>query len=208
LESVNLLLDKLIEEKPLREEIISLGRLRKVKAGQTVITPNQAATEMPLVLRGLLRVMRHDEKGNEVFLYYLEGGHTCAMSITCCLEAKKSTFHVVAEEDTEMWMMPTAYLDTWIQKYPSFRKFVFQSYQMRFDELLQTVDSLVFMNLDERLYNYLLDIKQATGSFEINKTHQQIADELNTSRVVVSRVLKKLEKEDKIEQHRNKIEIL
>ncbi|GAA5020870.1 cyclic nucleotide-binding protein [Marivirga lumbricoides] len=208
LESVNQILNELIAEAPLREEILSLGRLRKVKAGQTVISPNQSAGEMPLVIKGLLRVMRHDEKGNEVFLYYLEGGHTCAMSITCCLEGKKSTFHVVAEEDTEMWMMPTAYLDSWIQKYPSFRKFVFQSYQMRFDELLQTVDSLVFMNLDERLYNYLLDKKQATGSFEINKTHQQIADELNTSRVVVSRVLKKLEKEEKIEQHRNKIEIL
>ncbi len=208
MESVKNILHELIAEPSLREEILSLGRLKKVKAGKTVISPNQEAGEMPLVLKGLLRVMRHDEKGNEVFLYYLEGGHTCAMSITCCLEGKKSTFHVVAEEDTEMWMMPTAYLDSWIQKYPSFRKFVFQSYQMRFDELLHTVDSLVFMNLDERLYNYLLDKKQATGSFEINKTHQQIADELNTSRVVVSRVLKKLEKEEKIEQHRNKIEIL
>lgn len=208
MEHVNQILIELITEAPLREEILNLGRLRKAKAGQTVISPNQEAGEMPLVVKGLLRVMRHDEKGNEVFLYYLEAGHTCAMSITCCLEGKKSTFHVVAEEDTEMWMMPTAYLDSWIQKYSSFRKFVFQSYQMRFNELLVTVDSLVFMNLDERLYNYLLDKKQVTASFEINKTHQQIADELNTSRVVVSRVLKKLEKEGKIEQHRNKIEIL
>jgi CRP/FNR family transcriptional regulator len=114
----------------------------------------------------------------------------------------------VAEEDSVLWMMPTAYLDSWMQKYPSFRRFVMRSYQMRFDELLTTLDSMVFMHLDERVYKYLLDKKQASGSYEINKTHQQIADELNTSRVVISRVLKKLEKEEKIEQHRNKIEIL
>lgn len=202
------LLDRTILEEPLRAEILSLGRLRIVKAGATVISPNQSAEEMPFVLSGLLRVMRHDDQGNEVFLYYLEGGDTCAMSITCCIEQRKSAFHVVAEEDSELWMMPTAYLDSWIQKYPSFRRFVLQSYQMRFDELLHTVDSMVFMNLDERLYKYLLDKKQASGSYEIHKTHQQIADELSTSRVVISRLLKKLEKEEKIEQHRNKIEIL
>ncbi|MBK6265298.1 Crp/Fnr family transcriptional regulator [Marivirga sp. S37H4] len=188
--------------------MLSLGRMKNVKAGRTVISPSQEASEMPFVITGLLRVMRHDEKGNEVFLYYLEAGETCAMSITCCLEGQQSTFHVVAEEDSSMWMIPTAYLDSWIQQYPSFRRFVFRSYQARFDELLHTVDSLVFMNLDERLYNYLLDKKQASGSFEIHKTHQQIADELNTSRVVISRILKKLEKEEKIEQHRNKIEVL
>ncbi len=104
--------------------------------------------------------------------------------------------------------MPVSNLDNWITKYPSFRRFVFNSYQTRFDELLHTIDSMVFMNLDERLYNYLLDKKIASGSFEIKKTHQQIANELNTSRVVVSRLLKKLEKEDKIEQRRNYIEIL
>lgn len=163
---------------------------------------------MPLVMSGLLRVMRNDDNGNEVFLYYLEGGETCAMSITCCLEGKRSSFHVVAEEDSELWMMPVSNLDNWITKYPSFRRFVFNSYQTRFDELLHTIDSMVFMNLDERLYNYLLDKKMASGSFEIKKTHQQIANELNTSRVVISRLLKKLEKEDKIEQRRNFIEIL
>jgi CRP/FNR family transcriptional regulator len=205
---IRTLLERTILEEPLRDEMMSLGRLRKVKVGASVITPNQSAGEMPIVVKGLLRVMRHDDSGNEVFLYYLEGGETCAMSITCCLEQQKSAFHVVAEEDSELWMIPTAYLDSWIQKYPSFRRFVLQSYQMRFDELLHTVDSMVFMNLDERLYKYLLDKKQASGSYVIHKTHQQIADELSTSRVVISRLLKKLEREEKIEQHRNKIEIL
>lgn len=195
-------------EPELKTEIIKVGRLKKAKAGQTVITPDDEAQEMPLVLSGLLRVMRNDDNGNEVFLYYLEGGETCAMSITCCLEGKRSSFHVVAEEDSELWMMPVSNLDNWITRYHSFRRFVFNSYQTRFDELLHTIDSMVFMNLDERLYNYLLDKKIASGSFEIKKTHQQIANELNTSRVVISRLLKKLEKEDKIEQRRNYIEIL
>lgn len=195
-------------EPELKAEIIKVGRLKKAKAGQTVITPDDEAQEMPLVMSGLLRVMRNDDNGNEVFLYYLEGGETCAMSITCCLEGKRSSFHVVAEEDSELWMMPVSNLDHWITRYHSFRRFVFNSYQTRFDELLHTIDSMVFMKLDERLYNYLLDKKIASGSFEIKKTHQQIANELNTSRVVVSRLLKKLEKEDKIEQRRNYIEIL
>ncbi|WKK87283.1 Crp/Fnr family transcriptional regulator [Marivirga arenosa] len=195
-------------EPELKEEIIKSGRLKKAKAGQTVITPDDDAQEMPLVMSGLLRVMRNDDNGNEVFLYYLEGGETCAMSITCCLEGKRSSFHVIAEEDSELWMMPVSNLDNWITKYRNFRRFVFNSYQTRFDELLHTIDSMVFMKLDERLYNYLLDKKTASGSFEIKKTHQQIANELNTSRVVVSRLLKKLEKEDKIEQRRNIIEIL
>ncbi|MEJ2005955.1 MAG: helix-turn-helix domain-containing protein, partial [Cyclobacteriaceae bacterium] len=97
---------------------------------------------------------------------------------------------------------------TWISKYPSFRRFVFAAYQARFDELLHAIDSVAFMKMDERLYKYLLDKKQASGSYVINKTHQQVARELNTSRVVVSRLLKKLELEGKIEQHRNRIEVL
>ncbi len=202
------ILDRSPFEPELKAEILKVGRLKKAKAGHTVITPDDEAQEMPLVMSGLLRVMRNDDNGNEVFLYYLEGGETCAMSITCCLEGKRSSFHVVAEEDSELWMMPVSNLDNWITRFHSFRRFVFNSYQTRFVELLHAIDSMVFMKLDERLYNYLLDKKIASGSFEIKKTHQQIANELNTSRVVVSRLLKKLEKEDKIEQRRNYIEIL
>ena len=101
-----------------------------------------------------------------------------------------------------------AVLDGWMAKYPSFRSFVIDSYQDRFDELMHTIDSIAFMNMDERLMKYLLDKKQSQGSFVIEKTHEQIAQELNTSRVVVSRLLKKLEKEDKVELYRNRIEVL
>ena len=205
---IEVLLSRIGLEQPLIQEIATIGRLKKAKLDQVVISPDSPGNEMPIVMSGLLKVMRQDPNGEEIFLYYLEGGETCAMSITCCIEGTRAAYKVIAAEDTTMWMIPMTYLDTWVSKYPSFRKFVFGSYQTRFEELLNTIDSVVFHKMDERLFKYLLDTKQATGSFEINKTHEQIAKELHTSRVVVSRLLKQLEKEDKIEQHRNRIEIL
>ncbi|GAA0194038.1 Crp/Fnr family transcriptional regulator [Fulvivirga kasyanovii] len=195
-------------ENSLIDEILTVGRLKKVSKGASVIAPGSKATEIPLVIDGTIKVMRQDKDGSEIFLYYLEGGEACAMSITCCLENKKSEFSAVAEEDCILWMIPMGSLDAWIAKYPAFRKFVFTSYQKRFDEMLMAIDSMAFMKMDQRLYKYLLDKKQASGSFEIHKTHEQIARELNTSRVVISRLLKQLENEGKIEQYRNKIEIL
>lgn len=195
-------------EPQLVEEIISLGRLKKITAGQVLMSADNYGNEIPIVLSGLLKVMRQDANGEEMFLYYLEGGETCAMSITCCMEGKKAGYKVIAEEDSTIWMIPNGHMDSWIVKYPSFRRFIFTSYQLRFEELLSTIDSVVFQNMDGRLFKYLIDTQEATGSFEINKTHEQIAKELNTSRVVVSRLLKKLEKDGKIEQYRNKIEIL
>ncbi len=195
-------------EPNLLEEITTIGRLKKVKAGLTMISPEDNTNEIPIVLSGLLKVMRQDDNGDEIFLYYLEGGETCAMSITCCLEGKRAAYKVIAEEDATLWMIPMTYMDSWIVKYQSFRKFVFNAYQLRFEEMLSAIDSMAFHKMDERLLKYLLDTKQARGSFEINKTHEQIARELNTSRVVISRLLKQLEKDGVIEQHRNKIEIL
>lgn len=195
-------------EPKLIDEIMTIGRLKKVRAGQVVVSPEKPGNEMPLVLSGLLKVMRQDTNDSEIFLYYLEGGETCAMSITCCIEGTRAAYKVLAEEDSVIWMIPMNYLDDWLVKYPSFRKFVFSSYQLRFEELLTTIDTVAFHKMDQRLIKYLLDTKQATGSYEINKTHEQIAKELHTSRVVISRLLKQLETEGRIEQHRNKIEIL
>lgn len=189
-------------------EIIQSGRLFRIKQDMPLISPGARANEMPLVISGSLRIMREDEFGNEVFLYYLDGGDACAMSISCCLGNQISQFKAVAETDADLWMVPMSHIDSWMAKYASFRKFVIDSYQARFDELMHTVDSIAFMNMDERLMKYLLDKKQSSGSFIIHKTHEQIAQELNTSRVVVSRLLKKLERQDKIELHRNRIEVL
>lgn len=202
------LLSKTDFEPSLIQEIIAIGRLKSVKANQVLINPDSTDNEMPMILSGLLKVMRQDSYGDEIFLYYLEIGETCAMSIACCLEGRRASYLVVAAEDTRVWMVPMNYLDTWITRYPSFRRFVFGAYQQRFEELLSTIDSIAFQKMDERLLKYLLDTKEATGSFTIHKTHEQIANELHTSRVVVSRLLKQLEREERIEQHRNRIVIL
>ncbi len=202
------ILERLGFEKELIVEIIQTGRLMKVRGDQVMMSPGMEATEMPMVISGTLRIMREDEEGREIFLYYLEGGDACAMSISCCLGTQTTEFKVVAESDAVLWMVPMHYLDSWMVKYRSFRKFIFDSYHDRFDEMLGTIDSIAFMNMDERLMKYLLDKKQSSGSFVINKTHEQIAQELNTSRVVVSRLLKKLEREERIELHRNRIEVL
>jgi CRP/FNR family transcriptional regulator len=195
-------------EDALIQEIEAIGRSKKVKTGEYLIDPNSGGDEIPFVLEGTLKVSRHDEQGGEILLYFLEGGETCAMSITCCIEGKRKPIYVAAEEDSVLWMIPMIMVDKWIVKYQSFRKFVFDSYQVRFEELLGAIDSIAFMKLDERLYKYLLDKQQASGNFVINKTHEQIAGELNTSRVVVSRLLKQLERDGKIEQYRNRIEVL
>jgi len=195
-------------EPALIEEIYTNGRSKTVVAGEVIVRPGQNNNYIPLVLDGVLKVTRHDEDGSEIFLYYLEGGDTCAMSISCCLDNTKSQISASAEEDSLIWMIPIEYLDSWVSKYQSFRRFIFNSYRERFDEMLLAIDSMAFMKMDERLYKYLLDKKQASASFEIRKTHEQIAKELNTSRVVISRLLKQLENEGKIEQSRNKIEIL
>ena len=195
-------------EDKLIEEIQSIGRLKKVKEDQVIVSPEAPGTEIPFVIAGLLKVLKVNEEGSEVFLYYLEGGETCAMSITCCIEGRTASFKVIAELDSTLWMIPASSLDSWVTRYESFRKFVFSSYHVRFNELLNSIDSVVFHRMDERLYRFLLDTKQATGSYEILKTHEQIAQELNSSRVVISRLLKQLEREGKIEQYRNRIDVL
>lgn len=190
------------------EEIMTLGKLVDLSVGELMISPGEKALVMPFVLSGSLRVMREDADGNEIFLYYLEGGDACAMSISCCLGNQVSQFKAIAESDVTIWTVPMIMVDEWMGKYRSFRKFIVDSYQDRFDEMLDTIDSVAFMNMDERLMKYLLDKQQSSGSYIINKTHEQIAQELNSSRVVISRLLKKLEKEEKIELYRNRIELL
>lgn len=208
MESLKNILETQGLEAALVSEMLATGHARKLTAGVPLISPGSRSEYMPLVVSGTLRIMREDEEGNELFLYYLEGGEACAMSIRCCMHNEMSGFKALAETDVQLWMVPMALLDEWMGKYSSFRKFIIDSYQARFDELMLTIDSIAFMNMDERLLKYLLDKKQSTGSFVIDKTHEQIATELNTSRVVISRLLKKLEKEGRVELYRNRIEVL
>jgi len=141
-------------------------------------------------------------------LYINERGNTCAFSLTCCIGNKKSEIKAQVVEDVAIILIPVEKLDEWLCKYQTWKNFIFESYNVRLDEMLETIDSLAFMKMDERLYKFLTDKVKLIGSTNITNTHQEIAYNLNTSRVVVSRLLKKLENEGKIKLHRHRIEVL
>lgn len=192
-------------EEELLKDIELYGNFAKFESNQTIIDVNQRIEFMPLLLQGAIKIMREDEDGDELLLYYLERGDTCAMTLTCCMGNSRSEIRAITEDYTEMVFVPIQKMDEWITKYKSWRNFVFESYNTRLKEMLTAIDSLAFKNLDDRLEKYLSDKVKISGNLEIDYTHQHIAEELNSSRVVISRLLKKLEKQGKIEILRNKI---
>ena len=195
-------------EPALMEEILRYGHLKKVVAGQQLIEIGAFITHMPLLLSGAIKIMREDEKGDELLSYFIEKGDTCAMSFSCCMGGAKSDIRGVAETDTEIIMIPVAQMESWMSTYKTWQQFVLDSYQSRMKELLQTVDTLAFLRMDDRLLKHLQDKAKVTGDDHIHATHQEIAYDLHTSRVVISRLLKKLENEGKISLHRNDIRVI
>jgi CRP/FNR family transcriptional regulator len=152
--------------------------------------------------------MREDNDGKELLLYYLGENDSCAMSLTCCLSLRKSEVKAIAEEKTEMLMIPVEYVEKWMEKYPSWKSFVFGTYQKRFEEMLNAIDSIAFKKMDERLLEYLERKKNALNTKELNITHEEIANDIGTSREVISRLLKQLERMGAVKLSRNKIELL
>ena len=163
---------------------------------------------MPIILKGNIKVVRTDEAGNELLLYYVNSQESCAMSLTCCMQDLSSEIRAVAEDDIEILMIPNNLMDEWMLKYPTWKSFVMQTIQSRFNELLKTIDQIAFQKLDERLVYYLKEKSKTTGSALINLSHEQIAIDLATSRVVISRLLKKLENDKKLLLYRNQIKLL
>jgi CRP/FNR family transcriptional regulator len=197
-----------IFEEELLEEIFEVSKLVEFKEGDILIDYNQYIKTMPLLLSGAIKVMREDYDSGELLLYYLERGDTCAMSMTCCLGEKQSEIRAIGEVSGLLLMIPVQKISAWISKYKSWLVFVFESYNNRFNELLNAVDTIAFMDMNERLLNYLFEKSKIENSTIVFKTHHDIAKELNTSRVVISRLLKVLEKEKRIKLNRNSIEIL
>lgn len=194
-------------EEELLHEMEAVGSYKAVTSGETLIEIGQYVKFMPLLLSGAIKVFRQDEQGDEYILYFLEKGDTCAMTLNCCLGQAKSQIKAVAEMETELLMIPVQKMEEWMT-YRSWRSFVFESYNTRLTEMLEAIDSLAFMNLDGRILKYLKDKVLINKTAILLFTHQEIAEELNTSRVVVSRVLKKMEQDKIIQLHRNKIEVL
>tara|TARA_R110002049_G_scaffold253340_2_gene428627 strand:- start:4327 stop:5199 length:873 start_codon:yes stop_codon:yes gene_type:complete len=187
----------------LLDEIIESGFHKKVKEGDTLIDVGNYIKSMPLLTTGAIKIMRVDNNGDELLLYFLEKGHTCATTMTCCMGLAKSEIRAVAEVDTELMMIPVQKMEEWTVNYKSWRDFVFQSYQQRLLEMLESIDSVAFHNMEERLKNYIQNKIAVINSKHIYITHQEIAEDLHTSRVVISRLLKKMEQEQKIKLHRS-----
>lgn len=195
-------------DEELIQSIAEVGISRQYRKDDIIIDIGQELNYIPLLLEGNIKIMREDENGHEILLYVLERGDTCAMSLICCMKKSKSKIRASADKDSKIILIPVQYMTEWFQKNESWRNFILQSYQIRFNEMLETIDTLAFMKMDERIHKYLKDQVKLNGSNELEITHQKISDDLNTSRVVVSRLLKQLEDEKKIKTGRNKIEVL
>ncbi|WP_026755528.1 Crp/Fnr family transcriptional regulator [Sediminibacter sp. Hel_I_10] len=195
-------------EPALIDEINKVGLLLEVPEGEDLIRPGQYIKSMPLLLSGSIKIMRPDSEGDELLLYHIEKGDTCAMTMTCCLGHTKSEIHAVAETSAKLLMIPIAKMEEWSSTYKSWRNFVFNSYHARMMEMLESIDNIAFNNMDERLENYLDQKIKILNSKHIYTTHKDIASDLHTSRVVISRLLKKMEKDHKIKLHRSFVEVL
>jgi CRP/FNR family transcriptional regulator len=197
-----------IFEENLINEILEVSKIHDFKEGDIIIDFNENIKNMPLMLNGAIKILREDFDEGELLLYFIEKGDTCAMSMQCCIGNAKSEIRAIAETDGQLILIPVAKMNEWLGKYATWRNFVFNSYNNRLKEMLTTIDHLAFMNMDERLLNYLLEKSKINTSNQINKTHQEIAYDLNTSRVVISRILKALENKGKIKLNRAYIELL
>lgn len=195
-------------EEELLLEMSEIGQLIKFKPNDILIDLDQQITAMPLLLEGAVKIMREDYDEGELLLYFLEKGETCALSMTCCLGERRSEIRATAETEGELIMVPIHKMNEWLAKYNSWRLFVMNSYQDRLDEMMRAIDNLAFNDMNNRLKNYLLEVASVNRSKTINKTHQEIAYELNTSRVVISRLLKALEKDGFLQLNRNTISLV
>lgn len=195
-------------EDELLEEISEVGILKSFKENEKIIEIGDQVKAMPLLLSGAIKILREDQDGDELLLYFLERGDTCAMTLSCCLGSTKSEIRAVAELDTQLIMVPIEKMEEWTSKYKSWRNFVFESYHSRLSEMLDTIDTIAFLNMDERLLKYLRDKAKVNQNEVVQITHQQIAYDLHTSRVVISRLLKKLELKGTIALNRNSINVI
>jgi len=198
----------LIFEPALISEINEFCEFRQFNEGELVMDYGKFIRMMPIVISGTLKVYRKDDQGKEILLYYLSSSESCSMAYGCCMASKKSEVRAVAEEATEVIVIPYNKLDEWLCKFPSWKNYIMTSFNDRFLELLKSVESIAFRNLDERLIAYLKEKQKHSGSNIVKASHYQIADELATSRVVISRLLKQLENDGRILLYRNEIKLL
>lgn len=195
-------------EKELIEELSKTGEIKTFKEGELLMRTGQYIRSTILVLEGLIKIYREDDEGNEFFMYYLDGGKACALSMICASKQDTSELTAKSVTDTTVITIPLSYMDQWMTKYKSWYQFVLGTYKDRFEELLLTIDHIAFRNMDERLVFYLKRHQDKLKSNNIPLTHSEIAQELNSSREVITRLLKKLSDKGMLKMHRQHIEII
>ncbi|MFZ8960130.1 MAG: Crp/Fnr family transcriptional regulator [Flavobacteriaceae bacterium] len=195
-------------EPELISEINAVGKVSTHERGQIMIDLGEEIKYIPILLDGAIKIVREDENGDELLLYFVEFGNTCAMTLNCCIGNVSSEIRAICESDTRLIMIPVQYMDQWLSKYKSWRTFIFNNYQNRMVELLKAIDSITFKKLDQRLDQYLHEKANVSRKKELQITHLEIATDLNSSRVVISRLLKQMENEGTLQLGRNTIKLL
>ncbi len=193
-------------DKNLNREIEAVGTHKSLPANTVMMNPGDTIQFIPIVEKGSIRVVLQNKKGDEYYLYHLYPGETCAMSLTCCQSQRKSEVKAVVEDDAELLLIPVRYVDEW-SKYPEWKKYISDTQSQRFSELLEALELVAFSKLDEQLWNYLVKRILATGNNTLKITHQEIANELNSPREVITRLLHQLQRQQKITLSRNSIEV-
>jgi len=193
-------------EKELISEIDKASALFELKSDESILSEGDYIKSFPMVISGCLRVVRLSDDGNELLLYYLNSGEICSMALTCCMGLQKSRIKMIAEEDSVLLTIPVNMPERWMADYKSWKEYMMYSYRHRFDELLDTIDSIAFMKLDERLIRFFEERFSSTGKTVFPGTHQDIAEQLNTSREVISRLLRNLENKKLVITERNSVD--
>ena len=192
----------------LLDDIEKNATIKEFKAGEILIRSGQYIKNTVLVLKGKIKIYREDEDGNEFFMYYLQPGQACAISMICATKNETSAVMAKVVEDTEVILLPLPLMEKWMAQHRSWYEFVIDTYRKRFEEVLEVIDNIAFKAMDERLAFYLKKHKEVTQSKDIKLSHQEIATELNTSREVISRLLKKMEQQGLVNLYRNHIELI
>jgi CRP/FNR family transcriptional regulator len=195
-------------EKELASSMSEKADIREFREGQLLMKTGQSIRSTMLIVNGLVKIFREDEEGNEFFMYYLQPGQACALSMICATRQETSQVMARAVTDTETIAVPLEYMDKWMTQYKSWYHFVLESYRSRFEELLVTVDHIAFRNMDERLLFYLKKKQEMVKANHFSVSITEIASDLNSSREVISRLLKKLVERNLIRMDRNQLEIL
>ncbi|TNE54899.1 MAG: Crp/Fnr family transcriptional regulator [Bacteroidetes bacterium] len=189
------------------EEVLRSSEIQRFPKGTELLKESQYVQVLPLVLDGLVKVFSRFEE-RELLLYYIQANQSCIMSFSACLQEHPSRIFALTEEDSTILLIPADKIPSWLKSYPKLNLLFYEQYDLRYSELLDTIHHILLNKMDQRLYDYLLEKARLTGHHEFKLSHVQIANELGTVREVISRVMKKLEQEQKVEQHAGIIKIL